>query len=85
MLTRRIRTALKSTLPKCAPLTLEKQLSALTAAESTVWSGISAHLALFPSDSDPAPLGRAAAVVRHRGNVTDGCNLKTGCLQSSDC
>src|ERR1700722_2108602 len=34
--------------------------------------------------SDPAPLGRAAAVVRNRGDVLNGTDLKAGRLQRPD-
>src|SRR5215472_17162988 len=34
--------------------------------------------------SDPAPLGRTAAIVRNGGNVLDRTNLKAGCLQRPD-
>src|SRR5829696_3139762 len=34
--------------------------------------------------SDPAPLGRAAAVVRLRGDVLDGADLQAGRLQGTD-
>src|SRR3954469_20024295 len=33
---------------------------------------------------DPAPLGRAAAVVRLRGDVGDGADLEAGRLQRTD-
>src|SRR5215469_7099887 len=34
--------------------------------------------------SDPAPLGRAAAVVGDRGDVLDGADLQASCLQRTD-
>src|SRR5215471_7686181 len=34
--------------------------------------------------SDPAPLGRTAAIVRNGGDVLDGAHLKTGRLQRPD-
>src|SRR6516162_9649109 len=34
--------------------------------------------------SDPAPLGRTAAIVRNGGNVLDGTHLETGRLQRPD-
>src|ERR1041385_2215680 len=39
----------------------------------------------MPALLDPAPLRRAAAVVRNGGDVLDGGDLETGDLQRADC
>src|SRR5262249_51738805 len=76
----RIAAALDRALVGEAPVTLEEELDPLAAAEPAPCIVIDSHVLLL----DPAPLGRAAAVVRNRGHVADGRDLETRRLQRAD-
>src|SRR5215469_12452492 len=81
VLTRRVRPDLDRALGRVALGALEEELHLLAAAELAVRSRIPSH---FQFLSDPAPLGRAAAVVGDRGDVLDGADLQAGCLERAD-
>src|SRR4030042_719838 len=68
-----------------APLALEHQRVAVAPAQSTYRSSVSSHLGLSPLPSlHPPALGRAAAVVRHGGDVADAGGGGPGALKGAD-
>src|SRR5512143_918334 len=80
VLARGVRAALDGALVGVAARALEVELHARTPAHPAPGILIDRHGALL----DPAPLGRAAAVVRDRGDVLDGGDLEAGRLQRAD-
>src|SRR5450756_1061109 len=55
-----------------------------TQSRSSAASDVYKRQVPISSPSDPAPLGRAASVVRDRGYVLDGTDLEAGRLQAAD-
>src|SRR5882672_3391560 len=80
VLARRIGASLHGALVAAAARPLQKQLHPGTPAEPAFRVVIYRHLALL----DPAPLGRAATVVRDRGDVFDRGDLEPRRLQRAD-
>src|ERR1041384_1537259 len=48
------------------------------------WQSAPVYRAMYRYPSDPAPLGRAAAIVRNRGDILDRADLEAGRLQRPD-
>src|SRR5215207_3505436 len=87
VLARRVGPDLDRALGALALAALEEQLHLLPPAAAAVGSGVTGHgscLSFVLSPSDPAPLGRPAAVVRLRGDVLDLTDLEAGRLQRAD-
>src|ERR1022692_2215612 len=82
VLTRWVRPDLDGALGRIALGPLQEELHLLAAAELAVRARVSSHLSLY--SSDPAPLRRAAAIMRNRGDVLNGSHLKAGRLQRTD-
>src|SRR2546426_6108983 len=72
--------ALHGALVAAAARTLQEQLHSGTPAQPAFRVMINRHGALL----DPAPLGRAATVVRNRGDVLDRGDLESGRLQRAN-
>src|SRR6266536_2586749 len=77
----RVGADLNGALRRIALGALQEQFHLLPAAALAVRTGVSSHLSLL---LDPAPLGRAAAIVRNRRDVLDRADLQPGGLQRPD-
>src|SRR5262245_39154320 len=80
MLSRRVVAPLDGALVGEAASTLEEELHPFPTAEPALRVAIARHDRLL----HPPPLGRAAAVVRDRGDVTDGGDLQADRLERPD-
>src|SRR5262249_6204424 len=80
VLARRVTAALHGALVAAAASTLQEQLHSGTPAQPALRVVIYRHRALL----DPAPLGRAAAIVRNRRDVFDRGDLETRGLQRAN-
>src|SRR4051794_33913621 len=74
----RRRSSLERALLRIAARALEIELRAFTPADPADGFGVASHVS---PDLDPAPLGRAAAVVRDGRDVGDGADLEAGGLE----
>src|SRR4051795_4258169 len=87
VLTRRVGTDLDRALRRLALAALEEELHLLAPAALAVRTGVAGH-SCDSSDSrswsDATALGRAATVVRDRGDVLDRADLEAGRLQAPD-
>src|SRR5262249_9533528 len=71
----RIRAPLQAALVGVAAIALQEELHVFSTAQTTNGTDVTSH------GSNPAPLGRAAAVVRNRSDVANQRDLEPGGLQ----